>query len=100
MLNDPACRLLTLVGQGGIGKTRLALQVATLLADRYPDGAYFVPLAPVNAAEYMISALADALQFSAARKDDPKAQLVDYLRAKRLLLVMAIEQSGWRASIW
>ena len=75
-------------GAGGIGKTRLALQAATGRAGRYPDGAYFVPLSPVTAAEYLLPALADALRFVASRTSDPHAQLMCYLREKRLLLVM------------
>lgn len=88
IMDDPGCRLLTLVGQGGIGKTRLALHVATDLAGRYPGGAYFVPLAPVNAAEYLVPAIADALQFPASREGDPKNQLMCYLQEKHLLLVI------------
>jgi predicted ATPase/DNA-binding SARP family transcriptional activator len=88
LLDDPACRLLTLVGQGGIGKTRLALQVATEIAGRYPDGAYFVSLAPVNSARYLVPTLADALRFTPFREGDLKSQLLSYLREKHMLLVM------------
>lgn len=88
LIADPACRLLTLVGQGGIGKTRLALQAAADIEGHYADGAYFVPLAPVNTAEYLIPALADALQFSTFRESDPKLQLLCYLNEKHTLLVM------------
>jgi predicted ATPase/DNA-binding SARP family transcriptional activator len=88
MLEDPACRLLTLVGQGGIGKTRLALQVATEIAGRYTDGVYFVSLAPVNSTRYLVPTLADALRFTPFREGDLKSQLLSYLREKHLLLVM------------
>ncbi|HEX3049198.1 MAG TPA: BTAD domain-containing putative transcriptional regulator [Aggregatilineaceae bacterium] len=83
LLDDPACRLLTLLGPGGIGKTRLSLQMAVDLGAGYPDGAYFVPLAP---AEYLLSAFADALKFS-PQNGDPKDQLLCYLSEKRLLLI-------------
>ena len=48
LLNDPACRLLTLVGAGGIGKTRLALQVAAAQTSFYPQGVHVVFLQPVT----------------------------------------------------
>ncbi len=88
LIGDPACRLLSLIGQGGIGKTRLALQTAAEVADHYRDGAYFVPLAPVSRAEYLVSALADALQFFAQREGDPKLHVLSYLNEKHMLLVM------------
>jgi predicted ATPase/DNA-binding SARP family transcriptional activator len=87
-LSGDDCRLLTVIGQGGIGKTRLALQAAADLSPGYADGAVFVPLAPVTAAEYLVSALADALHFKATRQGEPRSQLWSYLRRKHMLLVL------------
>lgn len=86
LLANPACRLLTLVGPGGMGKTRLALQAASAEIGRYLDGVYFVPLAALKSAEFLVSAMAAALNFSFHGPAEPKAQLLNYLRAKELLL--------------
>ena len=86
-LNDPEARLLTLVGSGGIGKTRLALHCALVHGDRFTHGAYFVPLAPVSA-DLLISAIAQSLDLSFLGRQIPKLQLLDYLREKHLLLVL------------
>lgn len=106
-LQAPECRLLTLVGPGGIGKTRLALQAAqTLIAGRnpsppashtpqiayleFPDGLFFVPLHAVGTGDGMISAIAEATGFRFYSYSDapPRQQLLNFLRAKRLLLVL------------
>ena len=62
-LDDPACRLLTLVGPGGAGKTRLALEAASRRLDRYQHGVHFVPLAPVASPDLLPAAMAESLQF-------------------------------------
>lgn len=89
-LTDPACRLLTLLGPGGMGKTRLALQVAANRLDDYPHGAYFVPLAPLQTSERLVPAIAEALHLSFYSREHqtPTGQLINYLRQKDLLLVL------------
>lgn len=87
-LGDPSCRLLTVVGAGGMGKTRLAIEVASVLEDTFADGATFIPLAAVGSHELMVSAVADALDFSFFGPEEPKRQLLAYLRNKEMLLVL------------
>ena len=65
-LQDPNCRLLTLLGPGGSGKTRLAVETARSLLDDFTDGVYLVLLNPLQSAEALPAALAEALDFSFA----------------------------------
>src|SRR5262245_17225564 len=87
-LTNPACRLLNLVGPGGIGKTRLALQATANQLAHYADGVYFVPLAPVNSPDLVASAIAGALKVSFYSQEDPAVQLVRYLHDKPVLLLL------------
>jgi len=88
LLADPRCRLLVLVGPGGIGKTRLAIEAAAALPGDFADGVYFVPLQSVAAPEFIGPAVAQAIGFSFYGSDDPREQLFDYLRDRQMLLVV------------
>jgi len=88
LLADPACRLLTLVGPGGMGKTRLALQLAISQAPRYVDGVFFAPLQPLTSPDQIVSAIAEALRLTLFPAGEPKAQLLHFLSDKALLLVL------------
>ncbi len=87
-LSDPACRLLTIVGPGGMGKTRLALEAAEAQLERFGDGVYFVPFASVFSPDLMVYAVADAVGFSFFGQLEPRAQLLEYLQTKHMLLVL------------
>ncbi len=81
-------RLITLMGPGGIGKTRLVLQVAYEVLDHYPQGVYFVPLALIHSPDLIVSAIAEQVRFTFYGQDEPALQLINYLREKRMLLVL------------
>jgi predicted ATPase len=94
-LSDPSCRLLTLVGPGGIGKTRLALQAAASERANYRHGVYLVQLAPLSSPESIVPTIAEAIGFSFYRTEDPdrigpspRQQLLDHLREKEMLLLL------------
>ena len=77
-------RLVTLTGVGGIGKTRLALQIGAEELDAHPDGVWFVELAPLSNPALVASAVATALGVTASSQE----QLVSALKIKRFLLIM------------
>ena len=81
-------RMVTIVGPGGIGKTRMSIAVANDMAARFPHGVWYVPLAPLESADQLLVAIAEALNFHPAPSDDPAQQLLDYLQDKTLLLVL------------
>ncbi|MBE2239422.1 MAG: tetratricopeptide repeat protein [Caldilineaceae bacterium] len=81
-------RLVTLIGTGGIGKTRLALHMAHWLADRFPDGAAFVSLSSLRQSAEMPAAIARVLGATLAGDQDPLQQLGELLERQALLLVL------------
>ena len=88
LLDNPQCRLLTLVGPGGIGKTRLAIEAAAARREVFVDGVVLASLAAVNSPTFMLPALASALGFSFYGSTNPRNQLLNHLSEKQMLLVL------------
>ncbi|MCC7362125.1 MAG: tetratricopeptide repeat protein [Anaerolineales bacterium] len=88
LMADPTCRLITLSGPGGCGKTRLAQEAAARAADAFLHGVCFVPLAGAGALEVAPSTVAEALGLALSGKIDPRDQLRTHLRDKEVLLVL------------
>jgi predicted ATPase/DNA-binding SARP family transcriptional activator len=88
LLADSTCRLLSLVGPGGSGKTRLALEAARTQLRAYEHGVYFCSLAPLQSTSALPAAIARAIGFALSGGRDPVQQLRDYVRRKRMLLVL------------
>lgn len=86
---NPDLRLITLMAPGGMGKTRLALEAAGHHLDKFENGVYFVDLAPVESAENIVVAIAEAVNYpfqqdGRSRED----QILDYFREKEQLIIM------------
>ncbi len=88
LLGDPHCRLVTITGPGGIGKTRLALAVAADQSGNFSDGALFVPLAGVTTAQFLPQAIVAAFNLPAPGDLSPAEQLRHLLYQQECLLVL------------
>jgi predicted ATPase/DNA-binding SARP family transcriptional activator len=87
-LADPACRLLTVLGPGGIGKTRLALQAARDEVAHFAQGVWFVDLAPLTTAEQLAGTILSTLGVTEHGAAGAEARLREYLADRQLLLVL------------
>ncbi len=88
LLVSDTVRLVTIIGPGGIGKTRLALQAAAEAIEHFRHGVYLIGLAPLDRPELVVSAIANCVKFSFYSGKDEKEQLLDFLREKEILLIM------------
>ena len=90
-LEEPTCRLLTLLGAGGFGKSRLAIRLGELALaqpDLFPDGVFFVALDGLEGSELVVPAVAAALDFTFYAQQAQESQLLRYLAGKRLVLIL------------
>lgn len=88
LLSQTDCRLVTLVGPGGIGKTRLALQFDLLIRDSFARGSYVAYLQPLRSSEFFVPAVADALGIALTGQEPPLVQLAHYLSDKEALIIL------------
>lgn len=87
-LESQNLRLLTIIGPGGIGKTRLALQLAEGQKEIYPDGVCYASLASLSSTDNLAPAIASALKLSFSSQSSPEEQLKIHLKDKNLLLIL------------
>lgn len=86
-LADPAVRLVTLVGPGGMGKSRLAMQAGRALVEDFADGVWFVALAAVESAQQMATAILEAMP-GGGGGGNPESRMLDFLRERSALLIL------------
>lgn len=91
-------RLLTLTGPGGSGKTRLSIQVGSMLQDAFEDGVFFVPLAPIEDPELVVPTIAEVLGVEEDPGRPPLETLIEHLNDRELLLVLDNFEQVMRAA--
>ncbi len=100
LLCDPRCRLVSLLGAGGSGKTRLAMEAARELVGVFPDGVWALSLAGLENEDQAMLGLAAVLGLRLRSGSSPREQLIEYLRGRQVLLVLDnyehfLPQTGW-----
>jgi predicted ATPase/transcriptional regulator with XRE-family HTH domain len=88
LVEDSKCRLLTLTGAGGIGKTRLALETASRRQADFQLGGVFINMAPLGGRDQVVTAIADGLGIVLYNASDRSIQLITRLRDKEVLIVL------------
>lgn len=88
LLAEPEVKLVTILAPGGMGKTRLSLAAAERQLNRFRDGVFFAPLAPLSSPDDIVTTIAEQVGFSFGGSTPPKQQLLDYFRERQTLLVL------------
>ena len=105
LAEDSSCRLLTLVGPGGIGKTRLALEAGNQLSDSFADGVVFIPLSAIESANVLAETMAAQLKMTVQGRTAVSQQLITQLKQKQRLLILdnfeqlISDEVGWLSDL-
>ena len=87
-LLDEKCRIIAILGPGGMGKSRLAIEVGKRLLIHFRDGVYFLPLASVTSSDEILTAIAEAIGYQFFSELHPRQQLLAHLQRQHLLLIV------------
>ena len=88
LLSNEDKRLITILASGGMGKTRLSMEVARAKIGDFSDGMYFVPLAPLTSASDIVTTIAENIGFRFSGENPPEQQLINYLKDSEMLLIL------------